>query len=97
MDVVCELFVSSYFQLSSGYTVLVGKMKPNVAHFIANFKADLYIDDKKIMTISLVGEDRFSGVDESKRKDVRAVRTEDKIESVLRNSESKEIKLVIWE
>ena len=96
MNIICEMFISDFFKLSSGHIALVGRMVPDVESFIFKCKADLYIGNKKIKTINLIGEDRFSGVDKEKNRGIRAVRTEDDIITYLNEKGNGEIKLVIF-
>lgn len=96
MNILCEMHVLEFFKLSSEHIALVGKIKPDINEFISGSKADLYIDDNHIKTITLIGEDRFSGGDREKRAGKRAVRTEDDIYELLSNSLNN-IKLIIYD
>lgn len=96
MKMLCEMLISDFFKLSSGHTAIVGKLIPNFPLFIPNnCKADLYIAGKKVKTINIIGEDRFSGVNETKRQGRRSVRTDSEISQELANL--KEAKLIIFE
>ena len=91
----CEMKVLEFFHLSGGQIAFVGEIVPDINQFITQATADLYIENEKIKTIKIIGEDRFSGGDEEKRKGKRAIRTDDDIMSVLKLSSGKEIKLII--
>jgi hypothetical protein len=96
MNIICEMLVSGFFKLSSGHTAITGNIIPNIEKFIPKCKADIYIGGQKIQTIDLIGEDRFSGVDEEVRQGKRSVRTADNI-SELNSKNDKEVKLIIYE
>jgi len=73
---ICEMHICNLFKLSSGDVAIVGNLSPNIDYYIPdNSKADLYVCGKKVCTIDIIGEDHFSGVNESIRKDKRSVRT----------------------
>ncbi len=91
-----EMLVNDFFKLSSGQIALVGKMSPSLDKFIPATKADLYIGEQKIETINILGEDRFSGGDEEKRKGLKSVRTGDDIITALNAKGDKSINLVIY-
>lgn len=96
MRVLCEMFVKHFFRLSSGHIAIVGSLVPNINSFIPpNSRADLYLSGKKIKTINIIGEDRFSGVDESIRQQKRSIRTDSEIPKEF-NLQSN-AKLVIYE
>ena len=95
MSVLCEMYIKDFFRLSSGSVAIIGHIVPDIKNFIpSNSKADLYINDAKIKTINIVGEDRLSGGDESKRQGKRAVRTDSDIPNVLDSTSN--AKLVIY-
>ena len=95
MIVICEMFISDFFKLSSGHVALVGRMLPDIENFIPNnSKADLYVSGEKVRSINIVGEDRFSGVDESKRQGKRSVRTDCDISENLKAMDN--VKLIIY-
>lgn len=96
MNDTCEMFVSDFFELSVGHIALVGKIVPDVIKLIPKSNADLYIGGKKIKTINIIGEDRFSGGDKEKREGKRSIRTDDDIIDELKSRGDKEIKLVIY-
>ena len=95
MSVLCEMYIKDFFRLSSGHVAIVGNVVPDIENFIpSNSKADLYVDDEKVKTINIVGEDRFSGVDELRRQGKRSVRTDSAIPGAL--SSASNAKLVIY-
>ena len=90
------MLINDLFRLSSGHVAFVGRLEPNIDYFVpSNSKADLYVSGKNIKTINIVGEDRFSGVDESKRQDKRSIRTDSVIPTELSNLSG--AKLIIYE
>jgi hypothetical protein len=95
MNIICEMRVDDFFNLSTGHIALVGKIIPNIEKFITKSKADLYVGNAKIKTIHIIGEDKFSGVNESIKQEKRAVRTDDDIIADLR-TKIREIKLIIY-
>lgn len=95
MVITCEMLVKEFFKLSAGIA-FVGKIVPDLNEFIPVTKADLYIGEQKIKTIDILGEDRFSGGNEEKRKGLRSVRTGDDITNELNTKSDKPIKLVIY-
>lgn len=96
MKVKCEMLVSEIFRLSSGHVAIVGNLNPNIEGLIPNnCGADLYVSGKKVQRINIVGEDRFSGGDETMRKGRRSVRTDSKISKDLSIADG--MKLVIFE
>lgn len=97
MNILCEMRVIEFFKFSSGSIALVGTLEPNINKFISNCKADLYVDGHHIKTITLVGEDFFSGGDREKHVGKRAVRTADDIYEQLSNSLDNNIKLTIYD
>ena len=97
MNIICEMFVTDFFKLSSGHIALTGNIIPNIEKFVPKSRADVYFGEQKVRTINLIGEDRFSGVDEAKRQGRRSVRTDDDIFSELKSKGNKEIKLIIYE
>jgi hypothetical protein len=95
MKILCEMLISDLFRLSSGHVAIVGKLFPDIENFIPNnSKADLYVAGEKIKTINILGEDRFSNVDETKRQGRRSVRTDTEIPKEL--DASSEAKLIIF-
>jgi hypothetical protein len=90
------MLVKEFFKLSAGHIAFVGKIVPDFDKLISTTKADLYIGEQKIKTINILGEDRFSGGDEEKRKGLRSVRTGDDITNELNAKGDKPIKLVIY-
>jgi hypothetical protein len=96
MIIICEMLVNEFFKLSSRRIALMGKIVPDFDKFIPTSKADLYIGEQKIKTINLLGEDRFSGGNDEKRKGLRSVRTGDDITNELNTKGDKPIKLVIY-
>ena len=75
MKMICEMFISGMFRLSSGHTAIVGRVEPNIEFLIpCNSKADLHVSGKKIKSINIIGEDKFLGVDEFKLQDRRSIR-----------------------
>ncbi len=96
MKIMCEMFISELFFLSSGHIAIVGKVTPNVKYYIPDDSiADLYVSGKKIKTIQIIGEDRFSGVDEEKPQGRRSLRTNSDIPKNL--SGLPDVKLVIFD
>ncbi|MBV9576620.1 MAG: hypothetical protein JO149_08350 [Gammaproteobacteria bacterium] len=96
MIITYEMLVNEFFNLSTGHIVLVGKIMPDLDKFISTTKADLYIGKEKIKTINILGEDRFSGGNEEKRKGLRVLRTTNDIVNELNAKGDKPIKLVIY-
>lgn len=96
MNIISEMYVNDFFKLSTGHIVLVGKIVPDIEKFIGESKADLCINGKKIQTIHILGEDRFSGVNEEVRQGKRAIRTDDDISAILNAKIHEEIKLIIY-
>ena len=96
MIITCEMLVKEFFKLSAGHIALVGKIVPDLGMFIPTTKADLYLGEQKIKTINILGEDRFSGGSEEKRKGLRSLRTADDITKELNAKGDKPIKLVIY-
>ncbi len=95
MKILCEMFISGLFKLSSGHMAIVGKISPDIESFIPdNSKAELYVSGERIKTINIMGEDRFSGVDQVKRQGQRSVRTDTEIPEKLDASKAK---LIIFE
>jgi hypothetical protein len=96
MKTTCKMYISDFFKLSTGHVALVGKLVPDIEKFIPKSKADLYVSGQKIKTINIIGEDRFSGVDEKIRQGNRAIRTDDDIISDMNTKPNQEIKLIIY-
>lgn len=96
MKIICEMTLSKFFKLSTGQTALVGKLIPDVGYPIPKTKADLYVGNKKIKTITIVGEDRFLNANKEKQKDRRAIRTNSDIAEDLNDLINQPIKLVIY-
>lgn len=96
MNIICEMFISDFFKLSTGHIALVGKMLPNIEEPISKSKADLYIADSKVKTIDIIGEDRFIRADKEKLQDKRAIRTNENIIDILKVSANKKMRLVIY-
>lgn len=96
MEVICEMYISEFFKLSSGDVALVGRMSPNIDYFVPNnSKADLYIAGQKAHTLNILGEDRFSGVNEAQRQGKRALKVND-CDDLCKILAQKDIKLVIY-
>ena len=96
MTITCEMLVKEFFILSAGHIAFVGKISPDLDKLIPTAKADLYLAEQKIKTINILGEDRFSGGNDEKRKGLRSVRTVDDIANELNAKGDKQIKLVIY-
>src|SRR3990167_1796575 len=96
MNVICEMQVTNYFKLSTGQIALVGNINPNVDQLLTECQVHLYIRNKKIRSINIIGEERFSQVNEQIRKGRRAVRTNDDIYHDLILADGAEIKLVFY-
>ena len=96
MRKICEMLVTNYFRLSTGHIAMAGTMKPNLDELLSQCKAYLYIGDRKIRTISIVGEDKFNRVNEEVRQNRRAVRTIDDIYGDLQTSSKEQIRLVFY-
>lgn len=96
MNILCEMNVSDYFKLSTGHTALVGIVEPDLDEVLGKCKAYLYIGDKKLHTIDIIGEDEFNRVNEGVRKSRRAVRTLDNVAEDLDKANGQQIKLVFY-
>jgi len=96
MNKICEMLVSNYFKLSTGHIALVGTMKPDLDELLSRCKAYLYIGNKKVRSINIVGEDKFNRVKEEVRQNRRSVRTADDICEELKLAGNGQIKLVFY-
>ena len=96
MKIICKMFIKDIFKLSTGETVIIGSISPDIKSFIPNnSSADLYINEKKITTINIIGEDILTGGNPLKREGIRSVRTNTKISEFL-NIHNNNSELVIY-
>ena len=96
MKKIAEMELTEYFKLSTGDIALVGLMDPDLDEVLTKCKAYLYIDDKKIRSINIIGEDQFKRVNGKIRKNRRSVRTLDDVYDDLKSSGDKQIKLIFY-
>lgn len=91
-----EMIVKNYFKLSIGHIALVGEIAQYENTFLRKCKAYLYVGDKKISSINIIGEDMFSGVNKDIWQKNRAVRTDDPIYETLKAIKNDQIKLIFY-
>ena len=96
MNLICEMQLTDYFKLSTGHVALVGRLDEGYNEPLNKCQAYLYIGDKKVRSIHIVGEDQFSRVDESMRQGRRSVRTTDDVYQDLKSAKGEKIKLVFY-
>ncbi len=96
MKIVCEMQISEYFKLSSNHIALVGKIAPDGPHDLVNCKADLYVNDQKIKTISIIGEDRLIRVDKEKNQTRRSILTVDNVVEDIKLLPNIKVTLVLY-
>lgn len=96
MNKICEMLVTNYFKLSTGHIALAGTMNPDLDELLSRCKAYLYIGNKKVRSINIVGEDKFNRVNEEVRQNRRSVRTTDDIYEELSSAGNKQVHLVFY-
>ena len=101
MKTICEMLLTRYFKYSKEHVALIGIMQPNLDAILMECKADLYVDNEKLYSINILGEDYdFVTLDEATNVLQRLVITSDDIYDELKlinNAEIiREIKLVFY-
>lgn len=96
MNKICEMIVTDYFKLSSGHIAFIGIFDPDLDFSLNECKAQLYINNKKIKVIDVLGEDVFSGVKKEVQQKRRAIRTSDNIYDELKLANDKSLKLIFY-
>ncbi len=81
-----EMTVIEYFKLSTGEIAFVGNVVPSNSIIMPKSKAEIFVNGKKVKTISIIGEDRFIGIDDSIKKNKRSIRVRDEIGYIDENS-----------
>ena len=94
MKILCEMNIQEIFHFSTGHTAFVGLLVPNIDTYITStHKADLLVNDKKIKSINIIGEDIFSGGNKRKQGQKRSIRTDTDISKIQREDN---MKLIIY-
>ena len=89
-----EMILANYFRLSTGQIILEGYIKPNLNQPITACMADLFVNDLKLCSINIVGENRLTGENKKISQEFRSVRTNNDIYALLQFFSDQKIKLV---